>query len=178
VPDQVEIEVRPIEAADVDGFVAVFESVAAEGRWIGTELPVDDARRARWRASAESPQGDAFTNVAVAGPRVVGFAHVDLDRGHAHLGMAVLDEFRGRGVGRRLLADCVAWARSAGAHKIDLEVWPHNTAARRLYEAAGFVVEGRRKRHWRRQQRRAVGLDRDEPRPRRSVARLAPYPDG
>ena len=40
--------------------------------------------------------------------------------------------------------------RGTEAHKIDLEVWPHNTAARRLYERAGFVIEGRRRRHWRR----------------------------
>ena len=32
----------------------------------------------------------------------------------------------------------------------DLEVWPHNAAARRLYERAGFVIEGHRRRHWRR----------------------------
>jgi RimJ/RimL family protein N-acetyltransferase len=171
------VTVRPIEQADADGFIAVFESVAAEGRWIGTELPVDDARRARWRASAESPPADAFTNVAVDGARVVGFAHVGLDRGHAHLGMAVLDGFRGRGIGRRLLDGCIAWARSAGAHKIDLEVWPHNTAARRLYEAAGFVVEGRRRRHWRRNSgelwdsvEMSLVLDEESP--------GSPYPDG
>jgi RimJ/RimL family protein N-acetyltransferase len=29
-------------------------------------------------------------------------------------------------------------------------VWPHNAAARRLYERAGFVIEGHRRRHWRR----------------------------
>ena len=59
-------------------------------------------------------------------------------------------DFRGQGLGRKLLDECIAWSGDYGAHKIDLEVWPHNTAARRLYERAGFVVEGRRRRHWRR----------------------------
>jgi ribosomal protein S18 acetylase RimI-like enzyme len=31
-----------------------------------------------------------------------------------------------------------------------LEVWPHNTAALRLYRGAGFVEEGRKRRHYRR----------------------------
>jgi RimJ/RimL family protein N-acetyltransferase len=142
--------VRPIESGDADGFIAVFESVAAEGRWIGTELPIGDDRKARLRASAEQPSDQAWTLVAVDGDRVVGFAHVDVDRGRSYLGMALLREFRGQGLGRQLLDGCVDWSRRAGAHKIDLEVWPHNTAARRLYEGAGFVVEGRRRRHWRR----------------------------
>jgi putative acetyltransferase len=33
---------------------------------------------------------------------------------------------------------------------VTLELWPHNRAARRLYERAGFVEEGRRRRHYRR----------------------------
>ncbi|MGW5436752.1 N-acetyltransferase family protein [Nocardia asteroides] len=144
------IDVRPIEPRDADGFVAAFESVAAEGRWIGTELPVDDERRARWRESAQGATAGAHTLVAVDGELVVGFARVEIRHGHAHFAMALVSQYRGRGLGRRLLAACVDWARERDAHKIDLEVWPHNGAARRLYEAAGFVVEGRRRRHWRR----------------------------
>jgi RimJ/RimL family protein N-acetyltransferase len=144
------VTVRPIEPDDADGFIAVFESVAGEGKWIGTELPVDAERHTRWRAFAEQPSEDLFTNVAVDGERVVGFSHIYLNRGRADLGMALLADYRGRGIGGRLLDGCIEWARMRGAHKIELEVWPHNTAARRLYERSGFVVEGRRRRRWRR----------------------------
>jgi RimJ/RimL family protein N-acetyltransferase len=142
--------IREIEAGDVDDFIAVFEAVAAEGRWIGAELPMGEDRKTRLRSSAEQPSDHACTLVAVDGDRVVGFARADLDRGRSHLGMALLAEYRRRGLGRELLDRCVEWSRRAGAHKVDLEVWPHNVAARRLYEAAGFEVEGRRRRHWRR----------------------------
>jgi putative acetyltransferase len=98
----------------------------------------------------EQPSDQSYTLVAVDGERVVGFAHVDIERGRSHLGMALLAGYRGRGLGRKLLNGCVDWSRRAGAHKVDLEVWPHNAAARRLYEGAGFVVEGNRRRHWRR----------------------------
>ena len=37
-----------------------------------------------------------------------------------------------------------------GAHKVALEVWPHNHAALRLYQRAGFETEGRLRRHYRR----------------------------
>ncbi len=141
---------RPIEPSDADGYLAVFEAVAAEGRWIGTEAPMADDRKARIRAAVEQPSDQSYTLVAVDGERVVGFAHVDVERGRGYLGMALLGDYRGRGLGKELLNGCVEWSRRAGVHKVDLEVWPHNTAARRLYEGAGFVIEGHRRRHWRR----------------------------
>ncbi len=58
------------------------------------------------------------------------------------LGLAVAEEARGAGVGRALIGAVVAVARRQGARRITLRVLGHNTPARRLYEAAGFVVEG------------------------------------
>lgn len=144
------VVIRPIAPADADGYLAVFEVVAAEGRWIGTEAPIPDDRKSRLRAAVEQPSDQSWTLVAVDGERVVGFAHVDIERGRSRLGMALLADYRGRGLGRKLLEGCVEWSRRAGAHKVDLEVWPHNATARRLYEGAGFVIEGHRRRHWRR----------------------------
>ncbi len=66
------------------------------------------------------------------------------------LGMLVAAPWRGRGVGKKLLDACLAWARESGAHKICLEVWPHNAAAIALYEKNGFVREGYRRKQWRR----------------------------
>ncbi|MFV0136413.1 GNAT family N-acetyltransferase [Streptomyces sp. HMX87] len=57
-------------------------------------------------------------------------------------GLAVADAARGRGVGRALLRTAVEDARRSGARRITLRVLGHNTAARRLYESEGFVVEG------------------------------------
>ena len=64
--------------------------------------------------------------------------------------MAVIDGWRGRGVGSQLMEAALGWAKDQDAHKIELEVWPHNTGALRLYEKFGFVAEGRLRRHWRR----------------------------
>jgi ribosomal protein S18 acetylase RimI-like enzyme len=64
--------------------------------------------------------------------------------------MMVLDGHRGQGLGRALLDACVDWSRAAGAHKVALEVWPHNAAAIALYERVGFQYEGRRVGQYRR----------------------------
>jgi ribosomal protein S18 acetylase RimI-like enzyme len=132
-----DVTIRPIEPKDADEFVAVFEAVAAEGRWIGTEAPIPPDREQRIRASIAEPPSNLFVDVAVVGGRLVGFAQAYLEHGRAHLAMAILDGFRGQGIGGRLLDGCISWSRANGAHKVDLEVWPHNVAARRLYERAG-----------------------------------------
>ena len=57
--------------------------------------------------------------------------------------LVVRDRFRGRGIGRALLAAVIAEWRLRGSHRIQLEVAYDRTAARALYEAAGFVDQGR-----------------------------------
>jgi ribosomal-protein-alanine N-acetyltransferase len=53
-------------------------------------------------------------------------------------------ETRRQGVGHLLVDTILAWARDLGASEIRLEVRESNAPALRLYEACGFVVEGRR----------------------------------
>lgn len=57
-------------------------------------------------------------------------------------GLTVDEWARGRGVGRALIDAVVAGARKQGVRRITLRVLGHNAPARRLYESAGFVVEG------------------------------------
>ncbi|MFH8343451.1 GNAT family N-acetyltransferase [Streptomyces sp. NPDC018045] len=57
-------------------------------------------------------------------------------------GLAVDTWARGRGVARTLLDAACAQAADEGARRITLRVLGHNTPARRLYESAGFAVEG------------------------------------
>jgi RimJ/RimL family protein N-acetyltransferase len=142
--------VRPARPADLDRLVGLVWEVAAEGRWIATEVPFDRAQR-RERMAERLADPDAAMFVAEAGSRLVG--QVGVHRapwGVADLGMLVVAAWRGRGVGSALLAAALGWARRHGAHKVALEVWPHNTAALALYRKFGFVEEGRLRRHYRR----------------------------
>jgi RimJ/RimL family protein N-acetyltransferase len=94
---------------------------------------------------------DAIVLVAETGGQVVGELGLHLARyGVADLGMAVAAGWRGRGIGSALLAEAIDQAGKAGAHKIALQVWPHNTAAIALYERFGFQREGYLTRHYRR----------------------------
>jgi ribosomal protein S18 acetylase RimI-like enzyme len=136
--------IRPARDEDRVPLALVFAAVAEERDGIATEPPVDvEARAASWTLDG--------TLVAVAGEDVIGSIHVDASRhGFGELGMAVLREWRGRGVGSALLAAGINWARERGLHKLSLSVFPHNTAAITLYRKHGFVEEGRRVKQYRR----------------------------
>ena len=142
--------VRTATLADVDALVDMLVAVAGEGRWIGTEAPVDLERR-RQRMVEDIEGAHAIVLVAEADGELVGQLGLQLARyGVADLGMLVAAGWRGRGVGTALLAEAIDRARKAGAHKIALQVWPHNAAAIALYERFGFEREGHLRRHYRR----------------------------
>ncbi len=58
-------------------------------------------------------------------------------------GLAVLKAFWGQGIGRRLTAIIIDWARHQGLQKLGLKVVHHNHAAIALYTSLGFTEEGR-----------------------------------
>jgi ribosomal protein S18 acetylase RimI-like enzyme len=127
-------------------------AVVAEEGSIGTEPPVDvPARAKRFRETLDDP-GDGGLWVLDDAGRVVGWimAHQPGTTGVFSFGMALLPEARGRGGGRALLDTVLQHARSGGAHKVVLEVWPDNARAIALCARAGFHVEGLRRAHYRR----------------------------
>jgi RimJ/RimL family protein N-acetyltransferase len=138
-------QVRPARDEDRLPMAEVFAAVAAERDGIATEPPVDvEARAAGWTLDG--------TFVAVAGSELLGSLHVEPSSyGYGELGMAITREWRGRGVGSALMVAAIEWARERGLHKLSLGVWPHNAAAIALYRKFGFVEEGRRIKHMRRQ---------------------------
>jgi RimJ/RimL family protein N-acetyltransferase len=144
------VVVRPATVDDLDAAVDLFAAVAEEGRWIGGEAPVDKLER-RGVFESSIRRDDAQFFVADDDGRIVGELGIELARyGVANFGMMVAADARGTGVGSALLSAAVDWARGAGAHKVALQVWPHNEAAIALYRRFGFEHEGVLRRHYRR----------------------------
>jgi ribosomal protein S18 acetylase RimI-like enzyme len=129
---------RPEHASELTGWV---RSVDEASRWASLDhLPtLEDLER--WH---RQPYATPF--VLVSGTTVVGYGEVwddgeeDRKEDEAELARLVIDPSRrGRGLGRaltRALAD-EAWRR--GVAEVWLRVVEDNLAARRAYEAAGFV---------------------------------------
>jgi len=58
------------------------------------------------------------------------------------LGMGLLPEFRGRGLGSKLLLSTLDHAKRFGLEKVELNVYTSNAAAIALYKKFGFEEEG------------------------------------
>ena len=137
--------IRPAREDDRLPLAVQFAAVAEERDGIASEPPVDvEARAASWEIDS--------TLLAEAGGEILGSIHVGVSRfGYGEIGMQVAREWRGRGVGSALLAAAIERAREQGLHKLSLEVFAHNTAGIALYRKFGFVEEGRRVAHYRRE---------------------------
>jgi len=143
---------REMGPGDVAEALEVFASVAEEGLWLGTQPGFDRQARAQsWTEGLDDPARRTLLVVDPDTGRILGNGSVHMARyGVAEVGMALAAPARGRGLGGVLLDALVEIARDFGAHKVDLQVWPHNAAALGLYLSRGFVVEGRLRAHYRR----------------------------
>lgn len=75
-----------------------------------------------------------------------GYAVMSMGAGEAHiLNVCISDEYRCRGLGRKMLMYLLDRARSAGMKEAYLEVRPSNLVAGRLYQSVGFVQVGLRR---------------------------------
>jgi ribosomal-protein-alanine N-acetyltransferase len=79
------------------------------------------------------------------------------------LSLATAPRCRRQGVGRALLDAVLAAMTRHGASAVWLEVRISNDAARRMYEAAGFVAAGLRRGYYRQPPEDAAVLRRDLP---------------
>lgn len=85
-----------------------------------------------------------FYFAALSEGHTVGFADIEVqDDGNAKiLGIAVLRELQGKGIGRRLLQHCIDFAKAKNCPKAFLLVAEDNSSAQKLYGEFGFVRKG------------------------------------
>lgn len=69
--------------------------------------------------------------------------------GECHImNIAVLQEYRGLGIGHAIITNLLEYAKSKGSIRVLLEMAEDNHAAFGLYKKAGFKITGRRKNYY------------------------------
>lgn len=125
------------------GLVEIIDSYASDPVGGGSPL-AEDVRRALIPGLRKHPSARvllAFTNGGPVGAAIC-FLGFSTFRARPLLNihdLAVLPEWRGRGVGRRLLEAAEERARREGCCRLTLEVQEDNLRARGLYERFGFT---------------------------------------
>jgi ribosomal protein S18 acetylase RimI-like enzyme len=141
------VVVRPITLADVAGYRACVGAVMRERKYLAYLEPFSLTETAVFVAGNIDNGNPHF--VAEEAGRIVGWCDISRDSvpTYAHegmLGMGVLADFRGRGLGERLLRTTLAAAAGAGFERVALSVYASNTRAAALYRKVGFALEGTR----------------------------------
>jgi GNAT superfamily N-acetyltransferase len=117
------------------GWDASFEALVAK---IVTEYAVDHdaAREAAWIAEVDGQRAGCILCVAATEP---GVAQLRI--------LLVTPKARGLGVGSRLVAQCLDFAREAGYRRVTL--WTNDvlTSARKIYQSFGFTLASEEPHH-------------------------------
>ena len=143
-----QVVIRQIYEADLESFHACLDSVARERKYLGftRAAPIEEIRK----SLVADMEQDVIRLIALDDSNVIGWCHIKPDRweGFTHagwLGMGVLNEYRGQGIGSALLSQALAEARNRGMERVELSVFASNLTAIHLYEKFSFQTEGRKK---------------------------------
>jgi ribosomal protein S18 acetylase RimI-like enzyme len=151
--DAAAITVALLTPSDVDEYRRVrLRALAEHPEAFRSDAEEEAAKSTRWWEERLAPRTESnatFVGAWTAARRLVGTAGLlfETRRKVRHtatvVGMYVMPEHAGRGIGARLLDACVDVARADAALEIlYLTVTSTNTGAIRLYERVGFVAYG------------------------------------
>jgi putative acetyltransferase len=136
--------IRRAEPDDFRGLQRIHEQPRAI--WGTLQVPYPSAQS--WRRRLERQAGNHYGLVACASERIVGSLGLVVSerprRAHVgEIGMAVHDEWHGRGIGTALLDAAIQLAdRWLNLRRLELTAYVDNEPALRLYKKFDFEVEG------------------------------------
>ena len=146
MPDEkINFTIRRAEPEDYKSMHQIFTNPKVV--WGTLQLPFPSAELWRQRL-AEPPEG-TFNLLACVEDEIVGqlglhtFPNRPRRRHAGQIGMAVRDDWHGKGAGTALMAAAVDLAdKWLNLTRLELDVYTDNEAAIRLYKKFGFVIEG------------------------------------
>ena len=144
-----DVTVRRTEPEDYEALHRIFSGPRAVAGTL--QMPLPSAQT--WRKRLAEPPEGSYSLVACVEDEVVGSLGLETSptrwrmRHVASIGMAVRDDWQGKGVGTALMEATLDLADNwLNLTRIELRVYVDNTAGITLYEKFGFEVEGTHRR--------------------------------
>lgn len=152
-PDDFQFTIRTARQADLTGLVGLIRQAANNGSYIEAETVANLIDYEEILLRDNSAQSRMFF-VAIVDNEVVGWVHLDLPETEklchtAKLTVGVLEEYRGRGIGKTLLEKGTSWARENDFEKLYNSIPATNEQAQRFLKSHGWHAEATRKDHYR-----------------------------
>jgi len=139
-------QIIPIAEEHIEGFHAVLDFVCREKKYLTfVQAPPLASTREFIKGNITSGQTQL---VVVDRERVVGWCDIisspsrDSQKHTGVLGTGLLPEYRGKGIGGKLLRQAIQRAEDKGLTRIELYVNADNLNAIALYKKLGFETEG------------------------------------
>lgn len=139
------ITITPMTDEYIEAFHAVLDLVSQERKYLSfLEAPPLEKTRAFIHSMREenNPQLMALDNGKLVGWCDISRESKEVFKHCGGLGIAILPEYREKGIGRRLMQATIDAAFERGMTRIELEVYERNHRARFLYQKLGFEIEG------------------------------------
>lgn len=147
-----DVRVRAARLADLSGLAGVIRQVIEGETYIVGESIMDQLADADTLLHGDAASPPMYF-VALVDSEVIGWVHLEsrdvkkLDH-VVYLTMGLLDEYRGLGIGGKLMDRAVSWAREHGYRKVSSNVPASNESAIDFLLSHGWEKEGVRPDHY------------------------------
>ena len=151
--DGLAVTIRPARQDDIAGIVGTVRQVAREGTYIEAENVAQQLDYEESLLRHNDFESRVFF-VATVEDEVVGWVHLDVPEidkleHTAELTVGIVEEYRGHGIGSRLLERGLEWAADTGLSKVYNSFPATNEAAIQFFDDHGGEIEAVRSDHYR-----------------------------
>ena len=150
--EEVDVQVRDARLEDLSGLAGVIRQVIEGETYIVGESIMDQLADADTLLHGETGSTPKYF-VALVDGEVIGWVHLEsrevakLD-GVVYLTMGLLDEYRGLGIGSKLMDHATNWAGEFGYRKVSSNIPATNDSAIDFLQQSGWELEGVRPEHY------------------------------
>lgn len=150
------VTLRVLRWEDLDNLLSFINNLVKEKQrdagsrlYTGFDKKVNREKEAEWLAQtlAQIETGEIINAIAEVRGKVI--ANGEVTRGkyedtrhYGHLGLTMIMEYRGQGIGQKIIHTLVRESRKAGLSALTAEFLADNEPAQKAYEKAGFKQTG------------------------------------
>ena len=156
IADGTKVTLRTMRLGDLDRLLSFINELVKEKRadsdsllYAGFDIRVTRSEEAEWLA--ETVKGIRLGKIISVLAEIDGkiIANSEVTRGryddthrHGQVGLTMIRGYRGKGIGRKVIATLVRESRRAGLRSLEVEFLASSKIARRAYEKEGFRQTG------------------------------------
>lgn len=148
--DGQQLIMRIPKPGDAEGLINQMQTVDRETKFLAREpdefnLTVDQERQ--FIENCSNDDNSRFLIGELNG-RIIGNCSVGLVQNkkrylhRAGMGIAVLEDYWNKGIGKIMMQECINWCREKGVEQLELEVVTENNRAVSMYKSLGFEIYG------------------------------------